>query len=175
VPEVPDEATLIADLCNTIDVETGEDDFASPDVLRDWLSQRGLVATTATATGADLAVARRLRGGLRRSLGAEDRFSADGDLDEVAAALPLVVESTPAGPRLRPLQQGVRGGLSAVLAASIEIRARGQWDRLKPCRSHTCEWIFFDASKNRSRTWCDMQICGNRQKTRTYRERHRHT
>jgi predicted RNA-binding Zn ribbon-like protein len=27
-----------------------------------------------------------------------------------------------------------------------------------------CDWLFVDRSKNRSRVWCDMRVCGNRAK-----------
>jgi predicted RNA-binding Zn ribbon-like protein len=52
--------------------------------------------------------------------------------------------------------------------------ANGTWERLKACALHdTCEWAFYDWSKNRSGTWCDMKVCGNRSKARAYRERKR--
>lgn len=35
-------------------------------------------------------------------------------------------------------------------------------ERLKICGN--CGWLFLDKSKNRSRTWCDMAVCGNRVK-----------
>jgi predicted RNA-binding Zn ribbon-like protein len=47
------------------------------------------------------------------------------------------------------------------------------WDRLKACRLDDCQWVFYDHSKNRSRTWCSMRVCGNRAKARAYRERRR--
>jgi predicted RNA-binding Zn ribbon-like protein len=45
----------------------------------------------------------------------------------------------------------------------------GSFARLKACRN--CRWSFYDYSPNRSATWCSMQICGNRTKTRAYRRR----
>jgi predicted RNA-binding Zn ribbon-like protein len=45
----------------------------------------------------------------------------------------------------------------------------GTWGRLKACRN--CHWSFYDRSPNRSATWCSMQLCGNRTKTRAYRRR----
>jgi len=39
------------------------------------------------------------------------------------------------------------------------------------CRN--CHWSFYDYSPNRSATWCSMQLCGNRKKTRDYRRRRR--
>jgi predicted RNA-binding Zn ribbon-like protein len=47
----------------------------------------------------------------------------------------------------------------------------GTWVRLKACRN--CHWSFYDYSPNRSATWCSMQLCGNRTKTRAYRSRRR--
>jgi predicted RNA-binding Zn ribbon-like protein len=31
-----------------------------------------------------------------------------------------------------------------------------------------CEWLFLDQSKNQSRMWCDMAVCGNRAKARAH-------
>ena len=42
----------------------------------------------------------------------------------------------------------------------------GTFARLKACREHTCEWAFYDHSRNRSATWCSMEVCGNRAKAR---------
>jgi predicted RNA-binding Zn ribbon-like protein len=58
-----------------------------------------------------------------------------------------------------------------VLAASFTAIADGSWRRLKACRNHGCRWAFYDYSKNRSASWCSMQLCGNRTKTRAYRAR----
>jgi predicted RNA-binding Zn ribbon-like protein len=52
-------------------------------------------------------------------------------------------------------------------------RAAGTWDRLKACRQETCGWLFYDVSRNRSSSWCSMQVCGGREKSRAYRRRRR--
>jgi len=44
--------------------------------------------------------------------------------------------------------------------------------RLHACASDTCRWLFLDTSKNRTRRWCDMKICGNRAKARRYSAAH---
>ncbi|MEW6630758.1 MAG: CGNR zinc finger domain-containing protein [Pseudomonadota bacterium] len=42
--------------------------------------------------------------------------------------------------------------------------------RLRVCPN--CSWLFVDRSRNSSRLWCDMAVCGNRQKAnRHYRRR----
>ena len=53
---------------------------------------------------------------------------------------------------------------SAVLLLQSEEIAR-----LRECASNTCGWLFLDLSKNGSRRWCDMRVCGNRAKARRYR------
>jgi predicted RNA-binding Zn ribbon-like protein len=66
----------------------------------------------------------------------------------------------------------VHGGddaLDAVVAVVLGALIDGTWGRLKACRN--CNWSFYDYSPNRSATWCSMQICGNRAKTRAYRRR----
>lgn len=42
---------------------------------------------------------------------------------------------------------------------------------VRQCSSATCEWVFLDTSKNRTRQWCSMQSCGNREKARRHYER----
>jgi predicted RNA-binding Zn ribbon-like protein len=44
--------------------------------------------------------------------------------------------------------------------------------RLRACAAHDCGWWFVDDTKNRSRRWCDMKICGNREKLRRFRKKH---
>jgi len=46
-------------------------------------------------------------------------------------------------------------------------------DRVKQCPAHGCGWIFLDMTKNRSRRWCEMEVCGTRHKIRRYRDRRR--
>lgn len=36
-----------------------------------------------------------------------------------------------------------------------------------------CGWLFVDRSRNGSRLWCDMAVCGNRRKARRHYQRHR--
>ena len=43
---------------------------------------------------------------------------------------------------------------------------------VRQCASETCSWLFVDRSKNHRRRWCDMKVCGNRDKARRYYRRH---
>ena len=53
----------------------------------------------------------------------------------------------------------------------LKAEAEGTWERLKACRNEDCRWAFYDVSKNRSGSWCDMAVCGARHKMRAYRKR----
>ena len=74
-----------------------------------------------------------------------------------------------AGLDLAARASGADAAMALVLVAAFEAMLDGSWPRLKACRN--CGWVFFDTSKNRSGSWCSMQICGNRTKTRAYRRR----
>jgi len=43
--------------------------------------------------------------------------------------------------------------------------------RVRECGGAACRWLFLDTTKNRSRQWCSMQACGNRQKARRHYQR----
>jgi predicted RNA-binding Zn ribbon-like protein len=168
---------LLVEFVNTYDVDRREDDLSDGDALRDWLSGRGLLSEAARATDDDVVRARELREGLRAVLlGHHDGAAADDvpdRLDRVTAGLPLRLSFAVDPPRLVPAADGVGGALAALVAAAAAAVADGTWARLKICSAETCRYAYFDESRNRSRTWCSMQVCGNRTKTRTYRARRR--
>jgi len=53
-----------------------------------------------------------------------------------------------------------------VAHAATELLTSGGLDRLKLCVG--CYWLFLDASRNRSRRWCTMEVCGTHEKARRY-------
>jgi predicted RNA-binding Zn ribbon-like protein len=61
--------------------------------------------------------------------------------------------------------------LWAVARDAGELLTKGPLERLAECASDTCGWFFLDTTKNRSRRWCDMKGCGNRDKVRRYRSK----
>jgi predicted RNA-binding Zn ribbon-like protein len=44
---------------------------------------------------------------------------------------------------------------------------------IRQCTASDCEWLFMDSTRNRSRQWCSMQSCGNREKARRHYQRQR--
>lgn len=57
--------------------------------------------------------------------------------------------------------------------SAADLLTSEQHSRVKQCASDDCNWLFLDRSKNRSRRWCDMTECGNREKARRSRMRQR--
>ncbi len=46
----------------------------------------------------------------------------------------------------------------------MRLDAAEKRSRLRACPA--CDWLFLDKSRNGSRIWCDMAVCGNRQKAK---------
>ncbi|MGB6690192.1 MAG: CGNR zinc finger domain-containing protein [Terracidiphilus sp.] len=47
------------------------------------------------------------------------------------------------------------------------------FQKVRACDNPECRWLFLDTSKNRTRRWCDMKLCGNRMKARRFKAQHR--
>jgi predicted RNA-binding Zn ribbon-like protein len=45
--------------------------------------------------------------------------------------------------------------------------------KVRECEASDCYWLFLDHSRNRSRRWCTMSSCGNREKARRHYRRQR--
>jgi predicted RNA-binding Zn ribbon-like protein len=171
--EVPTGLWLLESYLNSVDLETGKDDLASVPKMRTWLTAHGREAAARTATPELVALARDIRAELREML----RGNCHGEaliserLDELASRVPLRARFTRPDIRLEPAADGVLSVLGEVLAAVVVASREGTWHRLKLCREDTCQVVFYDRSKNASRCWCSMQVCGNRNKTRAYRRR----
>jgi predicted RNA-binding Zn ribbon-like protein len=63
--------------------------------------------------------------------------------------------------------------LAPVARAAANLLTSTDLARVRECGSDTCSWLFLDQSKNGSRRWCDMKVCGNRAKARRHYQRER--
>jgi predicted RNA-binding Zn ribbon-like protein len=61
-----------------------------------------------------------------------------------------------------------------VLRSAADLLASEDRERVGQCADDRgCGWLFYDASRNRSRRWCKMEDCGNRAKARRHYARER--
>ncbi|MFB8005824.1 CGNR zinc finger domain-containing protein [Nocardia sp. NPDC056000] len=141
----------------------------TPQRLIDWLAVYGLAVDSCTPAQLDLA--RELREAIHTVATA-----AASDEPLPAAAVQVINDRTIAGRaaatltpqgnrqwRLNP-DSGVADALGVIAADAISVIAGERDGKLALCASPTCRAAFFDTSQSRTRRWCDMNTCGNRQK-----------
>jgi predicted RNA-binding Zn ribbon-like protein len=142
-------------LVNSVDVHN------DVDWLAEWLDERGLRGERERAV--------QLREALRSLVLANNGLPLDAEaldtVNRVAARIALSLD------RNAELRLEAADALDAIVAIVLRAMLDGSWRRLKACPN--CRWCFYDYSPNRSATWCSMQLCGNRSKTRAYRSRRR--
>ena len=131
--------------------------------LPQWLEEHGL-------RPADFDRARDLREALRALLHVNN---VGGEAPEALARLNDAARDVRVELRAGGVVLAGADPLGDVTAVALTAMIDGTWKRLKVCRN--CQWSFYDTSKNRSGSWCSMQLCGNRLKTRAYRKRRRST
>jgi predicted RNA-binding Zn ribbon-like protein len=174
----PGRLELVRAFINTLDLDPDEETLISPEALARWLRERELIGATDVLTAADLERALSVREGLRDLLDARAHGhtsdSAIRSLELAAATAPLRVSFDENGAtKLDPLASGLDRAVAELFAIIAEATIAGTWTRLKVCAAHNCRWAYYDRSKNHSRSWCNMAVCGNRAKARQYRERRR--
>jgi len=186
---VPGALAHVYDFANTLDLRSfvhhgvrhePSDELGSAGDLAAWLAERGLPGGDGGVTPKTFHTALRLREGLREYLERDPtERSRDGaslrKLNESLEAMPFVVQVSGGKPTMtmQPVQPGALAGLGAVVNQLYDASASGDLDRLKMCASEECRRVFYDRSKPGTRRWCQASLCGNRMKTRAYRERHK--
>jgi predicted RNA-binding Zn ribbon-like protein len=60
-----------------------------------------------------------------------------------------------------------------IAEAAAELLSSTDRSRIRECSNPACRWLFLDQSKNHSRRWCDMSVCGNRAKAHRFHARGR--
>jgi predicted RNA-binding Zn ribbon-like protein len=160
--------------------------------LVEWATQAGALSTAqrsvllreaeshpkeATATHTQ---AIELRESLYRIMSAivKNRRPADEDLRTVSAYLAEALSHL----ELQPARRGFRlqwpansthldSVLWAIVRSASDLLTGNDLPYVRECGDDTCRWVFVDRSKNHSRRWCDMKICGNRMKARKFYRR----
>jgi predicted RNA-binding Zn ribbon-like protein len=175
--DAPGDLAQIRAFVNTLDIDEGLDALATPEELAAWLTERGLLEAGAEVSAADVRRAALFREALRGVLlsnndGRPVPRDAARIMDDVAARARLRLRvGGDASARLDAEGRGVDGALGRLLVIVYRAMENDTWRRLKACRADTCQWAFYDHSKNRSGHWCSMEVCGARHKAQQYRKR----
>lgn len=174
----PGRLELVRRFVNSRDLEQETDELAEAANAADWLADRGLPVPEGSIAEQDRERLVAVREALRTMLLANNSGdpppeTALNTLNEQAHEAALGLRFDADGAELVSTCGGVDSTIAQLLAVVHESMREGTWRRLKACPAHDCGWAFYDRSRNRSGTWCDMSECGNRAKARAYRERHR--
>ncbi|MDF0531362.1 CGNR zinc finger domain-containing protein [Tsukamurella sp. 8F] len=179
-PEFRLGTVLATSFTGTLSERHGEpvERIPTPGRLVDWLAVNGLEVPSCST--AQLESARELREAIHAAATAA---AVDASLPE--AAIRVINECsirgcasavlTPAGQRHWSLSphSPVEDALGVIASDAISIIGGGRDGRLALCASTTCRAAFFDTSRSRTRRWCEMNTCGNREKKARFNATHR--
>ena len=157
-----------------------DEKLATPADVVAWARHAGLGSITAGREDAVEALAQlhALRSDVRRlfvaaAIEREPPRAPLARLNRVLAASGGRLRLAAAGGRFR--HGAARGLMDAVglpvAISAVDLLTSPDFDRVKICPAHQCEWLFLDDSRNGTRRWCSMAECGNRAKARLHYDR----
>lgn len=166
----PGAALWVVELLNTLDLRTHgaartimvRDRLGAVDSAADWLRQKGFAGSSEDLT-AQLVALQAVREELRAALRGTRplRTTATAQIEISGLERPLI----------HPASASIEAWVQAqLLGAFLSPSA----SRLRICAAEDCLWAFYDRSKNGRAKWCSTAGCGNRMKTRAYRQRRHH-
>lgn len=151
------------------------------ELLGEALAERLRASAAADPEGARrvLARARELREAIYRAFAQLEAGGRPAEADlatisaeaSVAAAARRLVAGSVHCEYVWPDDDHLERPLWPIAASASDLATSERVERVKECAADNCNWLFYDASRNRSRRWCDMRDCGNRAKARRFRRR----
>ncbi len=171
----PEPLDLLRTFVNTLDYPVGPDVLSTPEAASQWCRDHGLPPVS---NQRELERLRGFREALRELL-----FANNGESDPQlawqgmqpyfeAARFGIALRPGPR-PALEPSGAGAARAVAIMLAIAYDAISAGTWPRLRACKKSTCRFAYYDRSKNGSRAWCSMAVCGNREKAQRRRSRER--
>jgi predicted RNA-binding Zn ribbon-like protein len=166
---LPDEP-LALDLTNTEFLPDGTlvDLLATAESTRAWLTAAGLDRAASGNPGPTRATLRQARTAIRDALSGRGTARLNQVLGHGRVRLSVSADLVP----LRTLDADDPAWQPAVMAAANLLDLLEQApDRVKHCENPACMLWFFDTTRNGTRRWCSMAVCGNRMKARRHYDR----
>lgn len=107
----------------------------------------------------------------RRESAEDDVALLNGELGVALAHASLTRDGS--GYRLgwRELDERLDAPLWQVTRSAADLLTSPLRAKMRLCANEECGWLFIDESKNGSRRWCSMALCGSRLKMRNYYRR----
>ena len=99
--------------------------------------------------------------------------SVNGSLSQRPGYLQLVKTKEGFEQRFHSIVDAHKGLMAPIAEAASKLLCNATPTLIKKCANDACILYFYDNSKNHTRTWCSMQLCGNRMKVASFLERQR--
>lgn len=145
-------------------------DFDTVAAWQDWIEHRRFERRLAKASFAD---AGKVQKALRQLEASNNDITASADVSETMTMLNHVIQQHALWPRITAdgvrVDAGPSDPVGHVLQIAIQAMTTCSWPRFKLCQDPACRASFFDSSKNGSKIWCSMELCGSRNKMRRHR------
>ena len=164
-------------LANTYSFEDDEELLLNPQSARNWLTDSDLATDDLVVDEAGLRKLIEFRTLIRSlmdaNLSGEQDREANETLGRLTADHPVAMQVNADGEVTLDVDPvaSIDDLISQLVGITFQAQLDATWPRLKVCACDECRWAFFDASRNRGGTWCQMEVCGNRIKNRNYRAR----
>jgi predicted RNA-binding Zn ribbon-like protein len=146
-----------------------------PEDLARWLVDSGLLPEPPRVSERQLRSGRLLREAINR-LARPDVEPHSGDrleLNRWAARAPLAPQLTEQGGLVWLSERPVEAALATIARDSIDLLTGPLGGRIRECAAPDCALLFVDSSRPGQRRWCAGEACGNRTRTKAYRQRRR--
>jgi predicted RNA-binding Zn ribbon-like protein len=143
--------------------------------LARWIVETGMVQTAPAVSGGQLREGRVLREAINR-LARPGVEPEPGDREEVnrwAARAPIAPQLTTEGKLVWTAARPVEAVFAAIARDAVDLLTGPLAARIRECGAPDCALLFVDTSRPGQRRWCSTEACGNRTRTRAYRQRRR--
>jgi predicted RNA-binding Zn ribbon-like protein len=144
-----------------------------PEDLARWMVGTGMLREPPTVSAQQLAAARGLREAINRLArpGVEPRPGDREELNRCASRTPLAPQLTTGNECVWVAARSVEATLATVARDAIELLSSPLAERVRECAAPDCALLFLDTSRPGRRQWCSSDACGNRIRTKAYRDR----
>lgn len=144
-----------------------------PEDLARWMLGTGMLREPPRVLGRQLVAGRLLRETINRLArpGVESRPGDRDELNSWATRAPLAPQLTTGGELVWVAARPVEAMLATIARDAVDLLTGPLAGRIRECAAPDCALLFVDASRPGQRQWCSTKACGNRIRTKTYRQR----
>ena len=144
-----------------------------PEDLARWMLEAGMLETAPPVSQGQLHAARGLREVINRLArpGLEPRLDDHERLNRWSARPALAPQLADNGELVWVGARPVEAMLSTIARDAVDLLSGPVAGRVRECSAPDCALLYVDLSRPGRRRWCSGEACGNRTRTKSYRQR----